>query len=81
MRLGGTGNYRRTNGAPRKLAGFQLPYAPRVPRDPGPSPRRRPQPAERAPSGPLQILDERFARGEIDDEEYRRRRAVLRGDP
>ncbi len=25
------------------------------------------------------ILDERFARGEIDDEEYRRRRDLLRG--
>ncbi len=40
-----------------------------------------PRPLGGAPSGPLQILDERFARGEIDDEEYRRRRAVLRGDP
>jgi len=39
-----------------------------------------PGPAERAPSPPLQILDERYARGEIDDEEYQRRRAVLRGD-
>jgi len=29
---------------------------------------------------PLQILDERFARGEIDEEEYQRRRKVLRGD-
>ena len=27
-----------------------------------------------------QVLDERFARGEIDEEEYLRRRAVLRGD-
>ena len=25
-----------------------------------------------------EVLDERFARGEIDEEEYRRRRAVLR---
>jgi putative membrane protein len=39
-----------------------------------------PRPAESAPPEPLQILDERFARGEIDDEEYLRRRAVLRGD-
>jgi putative membrane protein len=39
-----------------------------------------PRPVESTPSGPSQILDERFARGEIDDEEYRRRRAVLRGD-
>ena len=41
---------------------------------------RAAQPVDRAPSGPLQILDERFARGEIDDEEYQRRRALLRGD-
>jgi putative membrane protein len=34
-------------------------------------------PAERGVD-PLGILDERFARGEIDDEEYRRRREVLR---
>jgi putative membrane protein len=26
---------------------------------------------------PLRILDERFARGEIDDDDYRRRRDVL----
>ena len=31
---------------------------------------------------PEQLLGERFARGEIDEEEYRRRRAALRGsDP
>lgn len=28
---------------------------------------------------PSQILDERFARGEIDEEEYHARRSVLRG--
>jgi len=28
---------------------------------------------------PLRLLEERFARGEIDDEEYKRRRDVLRG--
>jgi putative membrane protein len=28
---------------------------------------------------PREILDERFARGEIDEEEYRRRRAALDG--
>lgn len=28
---------------------------------------------------PMRILDERFARGEIDEAEYRRRRDVLRG--
>ncbi len=28
---------------------------------------------------PLEILDDRYARGEIDDEEYRRRRATLGG--
>jgi putative membrane protein len=30
---------------------------------------------------PEQILAERFARGEIDEDEYRRRLAVLRGAP
>ncbi|MEU5716979.1 SHOCT domain-containing protein [Streptomyces sp. NPDC020403] len=30
---------------------------------------------------PQQILDERFARGEIDEEEYRRRLSTLRADP
>ncbi|MFF4209541.1 SHOCT domain-containing protein [Streptomyces sp. NPDC001796] len=32
-------------------------------------------------SGPEQILAERYARGEIDDEEYHRRLATLRGSP
>ncbi|MEU6417466.1 SHOCT domain-containing protein [Streptomyces spiralis] len=32
-------------------------------------------------SGPEQVLAERYARGEIDDEEYHRRLAVLRGSP
>ena len=27
------------------------------------------------------VLDERYARGEIDDDEYRRRRDMLRGTP
>ena len=31
------------------------------------------------PSDAQRILDERFARGEIDDDEYRRRREILRG--
>jgi putative membrane protein len=35
-------------------------------------------PADPAPS-PEQVLAERFARGEIDEEEYLHRRAVLRG--
>ncbi len=30
-------------------------------------------------SDPMRILDERFARGEIDEAEYQRRREVLRG--
>ncbi|MFI7300115.1 SHOCT domain-containing protein [Streptomyces sp. NPDC050121] len=30
---------------------------------------------------PQQILDERFARGEIDEEEYRRRLSTLHGGP
>ena len=36
-----------------------------------------------SPAGPdpQQILAERFARGEIDDTEYRARRAALRGEP
>ncbi len=41
-----------------------------------------PRPAdEHAAPGPdaHRILDERFARGEIDEEEYRHRRQVLRG--
>jgi len=29
----------------------------------------------------MRILDERFARGEIDEEEYQRRRDLLRGPP
>ncbi|MEV5880689.1 SHOCT domain-containing protein [Streptomyces sp. NPDC052101] len=32
-------------------------------------------------SGPEQILAERYARGEIDEEEYHRRLATLRGSP
>lgn len=35
--------------------------------------------ATRGPSVAESLLDERFARGEIDEEEYRRRRSVLRG--
>jgi len=42
---------------------------------------RRPSPRTRAGAGSRstarRILDERYARGEIDDEEYRRRRDVL----
>ena len=37
-----------------------------------------PPPAPRGPSA-MEILDERFARGEIDREEYDERRAALRG--
>ena len=33
------------------------------------------------PSDAARILDERFARGEIDDDEYRRRRALLHSAP
>lgn len=37
-------------------------------------------PTERAsPANALAILDERFARGEIDAEEYQHRRELLRG--
>lgn len=35
-------------------------------------------PAGRAPRDPEEILRERFARGEIDENEYERRRDVLR---
>lgn len=42
-----------------------------------------PRPHEQTPGvhapDPARILDERFARGEIDDDEYKRRREVLRG--
>lgn len=31
--------------------------------------------------GALEILDERFARGEVDRDEYEARKAVLRGSP
>ena len=34
-----------------------------------------------AGSTPEQLLAERFARGEIDEDEYRRRLSVLRGEP
>lgn len=38
----------------------------------------RPQPGGGASRGPLAILEERFARGEIDEEEFRTRRDALR---
>ncbi|MFD6033472.1 SHOCT domain-containing protein [Streptomyces griseoincarnatus] len=38
-----------------------------------------PAPADDRPAAE-QVLAERFARGEIDEDEYRRRAAVLRGD-
>jgi putative membrane protein len=39
------------------------------------------RPSGRAPRhGAQDILDERFARGEIDDDEYNARRAALRAD-
>ena len=37
-------------------------------------------PADRG-TDPMRILDERFARGEIDEGEYQRRRDLLRGSP
>ena len=42
----------------------------------GPAP-RGPRPDGRADSSARRILDERFARGEIDEEEYRRRKTEL----
>ncbi|MFC8673962.1 SHOCT domain-containing protein [Streptomyces griseorubiginosus] len=38
------------------------------------------QPRTHVPPTPEQLLAERFARGEIDEEEYRRRLSVLRSD-
>ena len=38
------------------------------------------QPPTHVPPSPEQLLAERFARGEIDEEEYRRRLSVLRSD-
>ena len=38
---------------------------------------RRPSETDRSPE---EVLADRFARGEIDDEEYRRRRDALRAD-
>lgn len=37
-------------------------------------------PTARAVDGPQRILAERYARGEIDDQEYQQRLSVLRGD-
>lgn len=34
-----------------------------------------------ARSQPIQLLEERYARGEIDDEEFQRRRTILQGSP
>ena len=45
----------------------------------GQPPAAPPQSAE-SPQSPERMLAERFARGEIDEEEYRRRLAVLSGE-
>ncbi|HMM94714.1 SHOCT domain-containing protein [Phycicoccus sp.] len=50
---------------------------PRSP-DAGAAPHRPPRDADRPDA--QWILDQRYARGEIDEQEYRRRRDVLRGD-
>ena len=45
----------------------------------GPPPNWTPPPAAPRPDDPLEILRQRYARGEIDDEEYERRRKTLSG--
>ncbi|MFE7540156.1 SHOCT domain-containing protein [Streptomyces platensis] len=45
------------------------------------APARGEPPAHRGGPNAEQILAERYARGEIDEEEYRRRLATLRGAP
>jgi putative membrane protein len=42
---------------------------------------RQDPPGQSRPATPEQILAERFARGDIDEEEYRRRLGILRGVP
>jgi putative membrane protein len=44
-----------------------------------PSAEPRPPQSAESPQSPEQLLAERFARGEIDEEEYRQRLAVLQG--
>jgi putative membrane protein len=62
-----------TRGGQRPLPPFQGYGGPSGPyAQPGPSPRHYPTPD--------QILAERFARGEIDEAEYRQRLATLRGE-
>ncbi len=48
---------------------------------PGPPPGAPPPVPQGSGTAALAILDERFARGELDEDEYRRRRAVLTGGP
>lgn len=48
---------------------------------PGPPPAAPPPAPQGGGTTALTILDERFARGELDEDEYRRRRAVLTGGP
>lgn len=36
--------------------------------------------ADRSPAAALRVLDERFARGELNEVEYRQRRSILTGD-
>jgi putative membrane protein len=46
---------------------------------PAATPPTPPTPPAAGPDAPLEILRQRYARGEIDDDEYERRRKVLGG--
>jgi putative membrane protein len=55
-------------------------FGPAGPFGPGPWPGPGPGPGPGAPAPPEQILAERFARGEIDEDEFHQRMTVLRAE-